>query len=162
VISKPSQHTFAPSLSLRGGFSADQDTAAAINCDADEELQRQRRDDHERISKYFMEQHLLYQLRSTFFAEMLASRGVPLPTIASVTTTDGERAPDVVDWDCALSTTDEPRTCLYSFDAAPGTKVLAPLGTDQVGLFAKLFFGDVLFPNLSENDSSKSGSVSRP
>lgn len=131
MISKPSQHTFAPSLSLRGGFSADQDTAAAINCDADEELQRQRRDDHERISKYFMEQHLLYQLRSTFFAEMLASRGVPLPTIASVTTTDGERAPDVVDWDCALSTTDEPRTCLYSFDAAPGTKVLAPLGTDQ-------------------------------
>lgn len=135
-FAKPPQHAFAPLLSLRGGSSTHQNAAVATDEDDDdeeeEELQRrQRREEHEKLAKYRMEQQLLYQLRSTFLAEALASRGVPLPTIASVATADGERPPDVVDWDCALSTADEPRSCLYSFDAAPGTKVVAPLGTDQ-------------------------------
>lgn len=74
---------------------------------------------------------MLYQIRSTYLTEMLANRGVPLPTIISVSTADGEKPPEKVDWDCAMSTDDEPKSCLYSFDAEPHTKVVAPLGTDQ-------------------------------
>lgn len=75
---------------------------------------------------------MLYQLRSTYLTEMLAMRGVPnLPTIVSVSTADGEKPPEKVDWDCALCTDEEPKSCLYSFDAEPNTKVVAPLGTDQ-------------------------------
>lgn len=74
---------------------------------------------------------MLYQLRSTYLTEMLAARGVPLPTIMSVSTADGEKPPGKVDWDCAMSTDDDPKSCLYSFDAEPDTKVVAPLGTDQ-------------------------------
>jgi hypothetical protein len=37
----------------------------------------------------------------------------------------------VVDWDCALSTADRPKSCLYSFDAEEGAKVIAPIDTTQ-------------------------------
>jgi hypothetical protein len=35
------------------------------------------------------------------------------------------------DWDCALATAEYPKTCLYSFDAEEGSKVVAPIGTTQ-------------------------------
>jgi len=37
--------------------------------------------------------------------------------------------PTETDWDCALATTDYPKTCLYSFDAETGAKVVAPTNT---------------------------------
>lgn len=45
----------------------------------------------------------------------------------------GERAaqPKPMDWDCALSTAKHPKSCLYSFDAEQGAKVIAPIDTDQ-------------------------------
>lgn len=36
-----------------------------------------------------------------------------------------------VDWDCALATPDSPKSCLYSFDAPEGSKVIAPIDTEQ-------------------------------
>jgi len=123
----PQHYTTAPLFSLRGGSNDDEDEED----DADEIL-RKKREEHEKLVKYRTEQQLLYQLRSTYLTEMLAARGVPnLPTIASVSTADGEKPPEKVDWDCALSTDDDPKSCLYSFDAEPDTKVVAPLGTDQ-------------------------------
>lgn len=95
------------------------------NADEDKDQQR-------KLAKYHTEQQLLYQLRSTYLTEILASRGVTtLPTLASVSTSDSQKMPELVDWDCALSTDAEPRSCLYSFDAQPYTKVVAPRGTDQ-------------------------------
>ncbi|KAL9187964.1 hypothetical protein ACHAXT_006342 [Thalassiosira profunda] len=117
----------SPLLSVRGGSSALEENGA----DEEEEARRQRREEHKKLSKYRTEQQMLYQLRSTYLTEMLAARGVPLPTITSVSTADGEKPPEKVDWDCALSTDEEPKSCLYSFDAEPDTKVVAPLGTDQ-------------------------------
>ncbi|KAL3767272.1 hypothetical protein ACHAW5_002075 [Stephanodiscus triporus] len=101
--------------------------------DEEEDARRRKeREEHEKLTRYRAEQQLLYQLRSTYLTEILASRGVPnLPTLASVSTSDADRPPESVDWDCALSTEDEPRSCLYSFDAEPYTKVVAPRGTDQ-------------------------------
>ncbi|KAL3811187.1 hypothetical protein ACHAXA_002751 [Cyclostephanos tholiformis] len=106
-------------------------TTTARNVE-DEDMQRKTRDEHEKLARYRAEQHLLYQLRSTYLTEILASRGLPnLPTLSSVSTSDGDRPPEKVDWDCALCTDDEPRSCLYSFDAEPYTKVVAPRGTDH-------------------------------
>ena len=36
-----------------------------------------------------------------------------------------------VDWDCALATDEHPKTCLYSFDAETGCKVVAPVNTTE-------------------------------
>ena len=126
-----------PSLiKLRGGstMSGDGDIDEEDD-DYDEEerrkLQQQEQEEFEKLCKYRTEQQLLYQLRSTYLSEMLALRGVPLPTIVSVATADGDKPPEKVDWDCAMCTEDDPKSCLYSFDAEPNTKVVAPVGTDQ-------------------------------
>lgn len=126
-------------LTLRGGgISAQQHKDNSNDVDSNEcdteiiRKKQQQHEEHEKLIKYRIEQQMLYQLRSTYLTEMLAVRGVPnLPTIVSVSTADGEKPPEKVDWDCALSTEEEPKSCLYSFDAEPHTKVVAPLGTDQ-------------------------------
>lgn len=121
-------------LKLRGGSTIADDGDIDNDHDEEEErrkIQQQKREEFEKLSKYRTEQQILYQLRSTYLSEMLALRGVPLPTITSVSTADGDKPPEKVDWDCSLCTEDDPKSCLYSFDAEPNTKVVAPLGTDQ-------------------------------
>jgi len=53
--------------------------------------------------KWRMQQQQLLQLRSTFFSEALAPRGIPLTTMLDVSTLDGEKPPEQVDWDCVIS-----------------------------------------------------------
>ena len=124
-------------LKLRGGSTIVDDydnTDDEEEEDEEEErrkIQQQKQEEFEKLSKYRTEQQILYQLRSTYLSEMLALRGVPLPTITSVSTADGDKPPEKVDWDCAMCTEEDPKSCLYSFDAEPNTKVVAPLGTDQ-------------------------------
>jgi len=108
-----------------------------VDVDEDEEEEEARRtkraEDEERrkLSKFRSDQQVLLQLRSTFLTEALAKRGLPVATVAGVSTADGDRPPEATDWECALSTHDDPKTCLYSFDAEPGTKVVAPISTTQ-------------------------------
>lgn len=83
------------------------------------------------LQSYRMQQQVLLQLRATFLSEALARRGIPLATLADVATPDGAAPPQPVDWDCSMSTEEEPKSCLYSFDAEPNTKVVAPFGTSQ-------------------------------
>lgn len=84
------------------------------------------------IQKYRLEQQHLLQLRSTFLSEALAVRGISVgPTLTDVATPDGSKPPKDVDWDCYISTKDDPKSCLYSFDAEINTKVICPAGTDQ-------------------------------
>jgi len=123
-------------LKLRGGSTIADDGEITDEEEDDEEeeqrkIQQQKKEEFEKLSKYRTEQQILYQIRSTYLSEMLALRGVPLPTITSVSTADGDKPPEKVDWDCALCTEEDPKSCLYSFDAEPNTKVVAPLGTDQ-------------------------------
>lgn len=62
------------------------------------------------ILRYRMEQQHLLQLRSTFLSEALSSRGIKVgPNLLDVSTTDAERPPQIVDWECSLSTRDNPK-----------------------------------------------------
>lgn len=78
-------------------------------------------------SKYQMEQILLLQSRSTKLRQALTERGL----LQDYATLDAPTTPQPVDWDCALATEEYPKPCLYSFDAEPNTKVVAPLGSTQ-------------------------------
>lgn len=125
--SRSSPISLPSALSLRGGSSDDEE----FDAEQRTALLTAKREEKTKLLSYRTEQQILYQLRATYLTEMLARRGVPLPTVQGVATTEGEKKPENVDWDCSLSTNEEPKSCLYSFDAEPNTKVVAPLGTDQ-------------------------------
>ena len=86
-----------------------------VDVDEDEEEEEARRtkraEDEERrkLSKFRSDQQVLLQLRSTFLTEALAKRGLPVATVAGVSTADGDRPPEATDWECALSTHDDPK-----------------------------------------------------
>lgn len=86
-------------------------------------------DDAAKLQKWKTEQQLLLNLRSTFLSEALAKRGLPITSIADVSIADGNKPPEPTDWDCVMATEEEPKSCLYSFDAEPNSKVVAPIGT---------------------------------
>lgn len=84
------------------------------------------------LRQYRMQQSHLLQLRSTFLSEALSQRGISIgPTLQEVATKEGAKPPQQTDWDCCLSTLKNPKSCLYSFDAEPDTKVICPSGTEQ-------------------------------
>ena len=88
--------------------------------------------DPEAMKRYQLSQQHLLQLKSTYLSEALAQRGIHVgPTLTDVSTPEGAKPPQETDWDCTLSTTSNPKSCLYSFDAEPNTKVICPIGTDQ-------------------------------
>lgn len=89
-----------------------------------------RKEEEYKVLRWRLEQQHLLQIRSVYLTEVLAQRGISIPTVSSVATLDGERA-EPVDWQCAMSTKNNPKPCLYSFDAQVGTKVVAPKNTDQ-------------------------------
>jgi hypothetical protein len=118
-------------LMIRGGSMA---TAGENDDEEDEEITTKDITEHPEFSKlqsYRMQQQILMQLRATFLSEALARRGLPMPTLMDVATPEGSEPPQPVDWDCALATEEDPKSCLYSFDAEPYTKVVAPLDTTQ-------------------------------
>lgn len=77
--------------------------------------------------KYRMEQILLLQSRSARLRQALADRGL----LEDYSNLDAPTTPQPVDWDCAIATPENPKSCLYSFDAEPYTKVVAPIDTNQ-------------------------------
>jgi hypothetical protein len=102
-------------LDVRGGSTQqlqDQDDDDTENNEEeDPEVIKKR----EALRKYRMEQQMLMQLRSTFLSEALAKRGLPMTTLLDVSTAEGDQPPEKVDWDCAISTEDDPKvTCHLS------------------------------------------------
>lgn len=87
--------------------------------------------EYPKLQSYRMQQQALLNLRGIYLSESLAKRGLPIPTVQDVATPDGSQPPKPVDWDCAMSTIQDPKSCLYSFDAEPNTKVIAPIDTTQ-------------------------------
>lgn len=99
------------------------------------------------LTKWYVQQHQLYQLRSNILSEALAKRlsttkgasstsSSSIPTFSSVSVVDGA-LPVPTDWECAISTEENPKSCLYSFDAPLNAKVIAPAGTTQwISLYA--------------------------
>jgi hypothetical protein len=70
-----------------------------------EEKKLQRRN----LQKWKLEQQHLMELRSTFLSEALAQRGIPLTTLMEVSTPEGQRKAQSVDWDCCMSTQEQPK-----------------------------------------------------
>jgi hypothetical protein len=52
-------------------------------------------------------------------------------SISDVATHEGSESPHPVDWNFALATEEDPKSCLYSCEYEANTKVLAPLDTTQ-------------------------------
>ncbi len=121
---------------LRGGSSADINNVEEDQ-EIDQTLDITQHPEFSSLQSYRMQQQVLLQLRSTYLSEALAKRGLPVPTLSDVATPDGAIPPQPVDWDCAMATQEDPRSCLYSFEPQPGTKVVAPLGSqDWISLAA--------------------------
>ena len=75
----------------------------------DEELQLKQKE-REELKRYKLQQQHLMQLRSTFLSEALALRGIHVgPTMVDVVTPEGAKPPQACDWDCCLSTYEDPK-----------------------------------------------------
>lgn len=96
-------------LHIRGGSTTilrnddEEEEKDVVELDPEEEKKRIA------LEKWRMDQQMLMQLRSTFLTEALAKRGIPIVSITDVSTAEGDKPPEVVDWDCAMSTVDEPK-----------------------------------------------------
>lgn len=83
-------------------------------------------DEAEKLRAYRLQQQLYLQSRSLQLRQALISRGFDELQHAA---RDPSAVVSEIDWDCALSTDEYPKSCLYSFDAETGSKVLAPVNT---------------------------------
>ena len=125
--------------SIRGGSTTvgEEDDGEDQEPDDDEEFDITRHPDYQALQTYRMNQQVLMQIRGTYLGEALAKRGLPIATLEQVRIPEGEKPPQPVDWDCALSTKENPRSCLYTYDPELGTKVVAPINTtDWISLAA--------------------------
>ena len=92
-------------------------------------------DDEDEVAKkdelhYYIQQQLYLQSRSLQLRQALIQRGIHALAHTSTTTTTSATSggkKKVVDWECALSTEEYPKSCLYSLDAEYGQKVIAPM-----------------------------------
>jgi hypothetical protein len=79
------------------------------------------------LQAYRLQQQLYLQSRSLQLRQALIDRGLD-----ALQHGDAEQTVvKSVDWDCTLTTEDNPKQCLISFEAEVGAKVIAPIGTDQ-------------------------------
>lgn len=86
--------------------------------------------DKDALRAYRWQQQLYLQSRSMQLRQALLARGLDgLHHSPEALEEAKKHVP--VDWDCALATQQNPKSCLYSFDAEPGTKVVAPRDTTQ-------------------------------
>jgi hypothetical protein len=77
------------------------------------------------LHAYRLQQQLYLNSRSLQLRQALIGRGlVELQHTAATTVEGGGKV--VTDWDCAVSTAQHPKSCLYSLDAEQGAKVMAP------------------------------------
>lgn len=79
------------------------------------------------LHAYRLQQQLYLQSRSLQLRQALIQRG-----LTELQHSESEQqVAQTIDWDCALATADEPKSCLYSFDAQEGSKVICPINTNQ-------------------------------
>ena len=79
------------------------------------------------VHAYRLQQQLYLQSRSLQLRQALIQRGLS----ALQHQVSDETTAQISDWDCAVATREHPKSCLYSFDAEPGSKVVAPIDTNQ-------------------------------
>jgi hypothetical protein len=74
------------------------------------------------VKAYRLQQQLYLQTRSFQLRQALVQRGMD-----ALQETEQNNVVKSIDWDCAMSTRENPMSCLYSFEAEEGTKVIAPI-----------------------------------
>jgi hypothetical protein len=111
--------------------------------------------DFAKLQAYRMQQQVLLQLRATMLSEALARRGLPLPSLADVTTPEGVAAPIQVDWECAISTKEKPIQCIFTFDNEPGTKLIAPVDPKRGEALDTEWISVAALNRLRRNDQTK-------
>ena len=78
--------------------------------EAEDEDVQIRKKEREELKRYKLQQQHLMQLRSTFLSEALALRGIHVgPTMVDVVTPEGAKPPQACDWDCCMSTYEDPK-----------------------------------------------------
>ena len=135
-LSSPRITTFATvrSISRGGSLFGTATLADSDDEENDDEDETNNNDDdirqhpeYDKLQAYRMKQQVLLQLRATYLSETLAKRGLPLPTIRDVATPDGTTPPQPADWDCVMSTKEDPGHCLISYEPEPGSKLVVPV-----------------------------------
>jgi hypothetical protein len=120
-------------LDIRGGSTkAAPKVAAPVVADTTEPAESEesllKKKQAAELQAYRLQQQLYLQSRSLQLRQALISRGLTALQHGAVEEGTVSRH---VDWDCAMATPQHPKSCLYSFDAEIGSKVVAPIGTDQ-------------------------------
>jgi len=82
------------------------------------------------MKQYKLKQHHLLTLRGMFISNELNKRGISFPTMESVSR-ENIFMKENIDWRCIISTVEDPKSCLYSFDPLPNSKLIAPLNTES-------------------------------
>jgi len=80
------------------------------------------------VQQYRLQQQLYLQSRSFQLRQALLQRGLDELQHGE---RESQEVAKPVDWDCAIATPEHPKSCLYSFDAEVGAKVIAPIDTQQ-------------------------------
>lgn len=106
------------SLLLRGGSAATDTPATSATTNDPQAL----------LQAYRWQQQLYLSSRSLQLRQALIGRGLS-ELQHSVKDTAANSASAVTDWDCAVSSDQHPKSCLYSLDAEVGAKVIAPATT---------------------------------
>jgi len=107
--------------------------------------------EYDKLLAFRMKQQVLLQLRATALSEALVGRGVPIPSLRSVSTLDGKVPPEKTDWDCALNTEKDPKHCLISYEPEVGAKLIVPMGLGDTDKWITLRE----FNRLRRDDPSK-------
>mmetsp|Transcript_14688 Transcript_14688/g.16829 ORF Transcript_14688/g.16829 Transcript_14688/m.16829 type:complete len:458 (+) Transcript_14688:138-1511(+) len=107
--------------------------------------------EYDKLLAFRMKQQVLLQLRATALSEALVGRGVPIPSLRSVSTLDGKVPPEKTDWDCALNTEQDPKHCLISYEPEVGAKLIVPMGLGDTDKWITLRE----FNRLRRDDPSK-------
>ena len=85
--------------------------------------------------QYKLKQQLYLQSRSTALRQALISRGL----LALSHQPDETALAQPIDWDCALSTADYPKSCLISLDAEENSKVIGPMDGGEKWISLRAF-----------------------
>ncbi|MGK3751690.1 MAG: hypothetical protein ACI8RD_003991 [Bacillariaceae sp.] len=120
----------AGGVNLFGTTTEDNDDEEEENEDNDNDNNNndvRKHPDYDKLLAYRMKQQVLLQLRATALSEALVARGLPIPSLRDVSTLDGKIKPKKVDWDCALSTEEDPKHCLISYEPEVGSKLIVPM-----------------------------------
>ena len=102
---------------LRGGSTAvmgddsSQDEDEGVE-EEDEETRKRRL----ALWKYHSDQQVLLQIRGTLLSETLAQRGLPMTTTADIANPTGGKKPEIVDWECTMTSEDNKKVRWYCME----------------------------------------------